>query len=77
MSQESVIDMSKHDDVTQSQNWCRAQSDRFMAFEVLKRHVKHETQVPMSTEDLYDRIGVSKTYIRRLIKSIPSKINEQ
>jgi hypothetical protein len=64
-------------DVTLSQKWCRENSDRFAAFEVLKRYVKHETGVPMSTEDLYDKIGFSKTYIRRVIKSIPKKLNEK
>lgn len=48
-----------------------------MAFEVLKRFVKHETQIPMTTDDLYDKIGVSKTFIRRLLKSIPDRLNEQ
>ncbi len=48
-----------------------------MAFEILKRYIRHETQIPISTEDLYDKIGVSKTYIRRLLKSIPEKLNEQ
>jgi len=62
---------------TLSQTWCREQSNRLMAFEILKRHVRHETSVPMLTEDLYDKIGVSKTYIRRLLKSIPDKLNEQ
>jgi hypothetical protein len=64
-------------DKTLSQKWCRENSDRFAAFEILKRYVKHETRIPMSTEDLYDKIGVSKTYIRRVIKSIPEKINEK
>jgi|TARA_S200002703_G_scaffold135937_1_gene125038 hypothetical protein len=62
---------------TLSNSWCREQSDRLMAFEILKRYIRHETQIPISTEDLYDKIGVSKTYIRRLLKSIPEKLNEQ
>lgn len=69
--------MSSVEEKTLSQSWCREQSDRFMAFEVLKRFVKHETQVPMTTDDLYDKIGISKTYIRRLLKSIPERLNKQ
>ena len=62
---------------TLDQSWCREQSDRLMSFEILRRYVLHETSVPMSTEDLYDKIGVSKTYVRRLLKSIPEKLNEE
>jgi len=70
--------MSKPEhECTLSHKWCREQSDRLMAFEMLKRYIRNETRLPMSTEDLYDKIGVSKTYIRRLIKSIPEKLNEQ
>lgn len=69
--------MSRLEEMTLSQKWCREQSDRLMAFEILRRHVLHETNVPMSTDDLYDKIGISKTYIRRLLKSIPERLNEQ
>ena len=74
-SHTDTSNLSKH--VTLSQKWCREQSDRFMAFELLRRFVLHETGIPMTTDDLYDKIGISKTYVRRLIKSIPEKINEQ
>jgi len=69
--------MSNPETDTLSQKWCREQSDRFMAFEILRRHVLHESTLPMSTDDLYDKIGVSKTFIRRLLKSIPERLNEQ
>ena len=78
MTKESHTDtLNPSKDVTLSQKWCREQSDRFMAFEMLRRYVLHDTGIPMSSDDLYDKIGISKTYVRRLIKSIPEKINEQ
>jgi hypothetical protein len=45
---------------TLDHKWCRENSDRLASFEILKRFVKHETKVPMSHEDLYDKIGVSE-----------------
>jgi hypothetical protein len=62
---------------TTDRAWCRDQSDRLLNWEIFRRSVMHETEVPMSTDDLYDKIGISKTYIRRLLQSIPEKLNEQ
>lgn len=61
---------------TCSLKWMRDQSDRLMSFEILRRHVLHETDLPLSIDDLYDNIGVSRTFLQRLIKSIPSRLDE-
>ena len=57
MQQEHPIDTLNDDPDTWSHNWNYEQSDRLMAFEILKRTVLHETRVPLSSEDLYDKIG--------------------
>jgi hypothetical protein len=77
MQQEHPIDTLNDDPDTWSHNWNYEQSDRFIAFEILKRTVLHETRVPLSSEDLYDKIGVSRTFVQRLIKSIQNRLNEQ
>jgi len=75
MKQELVTDISKDD--TMSHKWIRKHSDRLIAFEILRRYVLSETGVPMSSDDLYDKIGVSGLFIQRLITSIPERLNEQ
>jgi hypothetical protein len=62
---------------TLDQKWCRENSDRLASFEILKRYVKHETKVPMSYEDLYDKIGVSKTQWWRLLQSLKERLNDK
>jgi len=71
--------MSKNSkrDATLDQKWCRENSDRLASFEILKRYVKHETKVPMTAEDLYDKIGVSKTQWARLLQSIRERMNDK
>lgn len=76
MKQEHHIDTLNDEPDTWSHNWNHEQSDRLMAFEILKRAVLHETGSPMSSEDLYDKIGVGRTFVQRLIKSIPNRLNE-
>jgi hypothetical protein len=77
MKKELHIDTLNDEPDTWSHTWNHEQSDRLMAFEILKRSVLHETRVPLSYEDLYDKIGVSRTFVQRLIKSIPNRFNEQ
>lgn len=71
--------MSKKSKVedTLDRKWCRENSDRLASFEILKRYVKHETKVPMSHEDLYDKIGVSKTQWWRLLQSLKERLNDK
>ena len=71
--------MSKNNkrDFTLDHKWCRENSDRLASFEILKRFVKHETKVPMTAEDLYDKIGVSKTQWARLLQSIRERMNDK
>ena len=62
---------------TLNHKWCRQNSDRLASFEILKRFVKHETKVPMSQEDLYDKIGVSKTQWHRLLQSLKERLDDK
>jgi hypothetical protein len=57
--------------------WCREQADRLASWEVLRRHVLHLTELPMTNAELCDTIGVSSTYTIRLLKSIQKRINPE
>ena len=46
------------EDITTDRNWCREQSDRLASWEILRRHVLHESGVQMTNADLCDTIGV-------------------
>jgi hypothetical protein len=46
------------------------------SWEILRRHVMHESGVPMTNGDLCDTIGVSSTYTIRLLKSIKKRLDE-
>jgi len=65
------------EDITTDRNWCREQSDRLESWEILRRHVMHESGVQMTNADLCDTIGVSSTYTIRLLKSIQKRLELQ
>ena len=65
------------EDITTDRNWCREQSDSLASWEILRRHVLHESGVQMTNADLCDTIGVSPTYTIRLLKSIQKRLHSQ
>jgi hypothetical protein len=65
------------EDITTDRNWCREQSDRLASWEILRRHVLHQSRIPMTNDDLCDTIGVSSTYTIRLLKSIRKRLTLQ
>jgi len=69
--------MSSDKDITLSKDWCKEQTDRFIAWELFCRHIKGESQLPMKSLNLCDRIGVSKTYVTTLIKGVREKLNPE
>jgi len=69
--------MSESKDITLDRDWCREQSNRLASWEILRRHVLHESGVSMTNGDLCDTIGVSSTYTIRLLKSIQKRLAEQ
>lgn len=68
--------MLENEHITLDRNWCREQSDRLASWEILRRHVLHESGVAMTNGDLCDTIGVSSTYTIRLLKSIKKRLDE-
>lgn len=71
---EPPIDTSDKD-ITLSREWCKEQTDRLISWELLCRHLKGESGIPVRSLNLCDRIGVSKTYVTTLIKSVREKLN--
>jgi len=76
MIREQATDMLDSE-VTTNRKWCREQSDRFLAWEMLKRTVLHETSIAMTNEELCDTIGVSSSHTIRLLNSIQERLNEE
>ena len=74
-SMEQVTDMSESDKLTLDRNWCKEQTNRFAAWEILRRTVMHETTLPMTNGELCDIIGVSSSYPIRLLKSIQKRLD--
>lgn len=74
---ESRTDTSNSEDITLSKTWCKEQTDRFIAWELLCRYIKNEHIVPMKSLNLCDRIGVSKTYVTTLLKGVREKLNPE
>lgn len=77
IKKESATDMLENEHITLDRNWCREQSDRLASWEILRRHVLHESGVAMTNGDLCDTIGVSSTYTIRLLKSIQKRLAEE
>jgi len=55
--------------------WCKENTDRLMAWEMLKRTVLHETSISMTNEELCDTIGVSSSHTIRVLNSIKDRLN--
>ena len=77
MNVESHIVTSNPEDITLRKDWCRQQTDRLIAWEMLSRYLKGESGVPVKSLNLCDRIGVSKTYVTTLIKGVREKLNPE
>ncbi len=77
MEKESHIDSSNNNDITLSKAWCREQTDRLISWELLCRYLKGDQMVPMKSLNLCDKIGVSKTYVTTLLKSVREKLNPE
>ena len=75
MDQELRTDTSKSKDITLDKAWCKAQTDRLLAWEVLCSYLKGNSTVPVNSLNLCDKIGVSKTYVTTLIKGVREKLN--
>jgi len=61
-------------DITTDRKWCNEQSERLASWEILRRHVLHQSRIPMTNDDLCDTIGVSDNYTIRLLKSIRKRL---
>jgi hypothetical protein len=75
--QESHTDLSRTEDITLSKKWQKEQTERFIAWELLCRYLRGDHMVPMRSLNLCDRIGVSKTYVTTLIRSVREKLNPE
>ncbi len=64
-------------DITTDRKWCNEQAERLASWEILRRHVLHQSRIPMTNDDLCDTIGVSSTYTIRLLKSIRKRLTLQ
>ena len=74
---EHRTDTSESKDVTLSREWCKEQTDRLIAWELLCRYLRGEHIVEMKSLNLCDRIGVSKTYVTTLMNNVREKLNPQ
>ena len=67
--------MSNEDDITLDPEWIEEQINRLAGWEYLNRHVRHQLSTPMRPQELCDRIGTYKGYVREVTKSVYKKIN--
>ena len=49
------------ENLTLDYKWNQQNRDRLIMWETFKRHVKHESKVPMTNIELCDKIGSSRT----------------
>lgn len=77
MTRDRHTDTSSNSDITLSRDWCKEQTDRLIAWEMLCRYLKGDHLVPMKSLNLCDKIGVSKTYVTTLLKSVREKLNPE
>lgn len=80
MKKEKATDISTPEsspDITSSRKWRNKQIDRFVAWEMFCRYIKHEHTIEMSHSDMCDRIGTPKDLLRNILKSVRKKLNGQ
>lgn len=71
---EQPIGMSKHD-ITTSKEWRDEQTDRLLAWELLRRDLTFDA-TPLETTELCDTIGIQRCYISSILKSIKPKLEK-
>ncbi len=60
-------------DCTLDRDWCAEQTDRLIAFEILQRAIRADTQ-PVEPGILGDKVALDKGYSHRIIKGIQCKL---
>lgn len=72
----SLIDMNNSADRTLDRDWCAEQTDRLLAFEILQRALRGDTQ-PVEPGVLGDKVALDKGITHRIIKSLQCKLTTQ
>ncbi len=67
------IAMNSLDDCTLNPDWCAEQTDRLIAFEILQRALRGDTQ-PVEPGILGDKVALDKGLTYRIIKGIQCKL---
>lgn len=69
----SLTAMNPSVDCTLDRDWCEQQTDRLLAFEILSRALRGDTQ-PVEPGVLGDKIALDKGLTHRIIKGLKCKL---
>ena len=65
------------ENLTLDYKWNQQNRDRLIMWEIFKRYVKHESEVPMTNIELCDKIGSSRTHLASMIQLIKDRLNAE
>jgi hypothetical protein len=65
------------ENLTLDYKWNQQNRDRLIMWETFKRHVKHESKVPMTNIELCDKIGSSRTHLASMLQLIKNRLNAE
>ncbi len=71
-----LIAMSNLADCTLDREWCAKQTDRLLAFEILTRTLRGDTQ-PVEPGALGDKVALDKGISYRIIKNLQCKLTNK